>query len=69
MPADKRIRISEQHREELHALKDVGRSYDDVIGELIEVRQRANRQDFFDRIAANEERAPEGFTPVEDVDP
>lgn len=69
MAANKRIRISEEHREGLHHLKDVGESYDDVIGELLELYQKQNRAELFDRIRENEERAPEGFTPLDELDP
>lgn len=68
MAADKRIRISEAHQEELHELKDVGQSYDDVIGELLEAYHERNRAELSERIQRNEERAPEGFTELGELD-
>lgn len=47
MSADKRIRISEDMRKQLHGLKDVGESYDDVIRQLV---IEHNRRELFHRM-------------------
>lgn len=68
MAANKRIRISEENQAELHELKDVGQSYDDVIDELLDVYREYNRAELFERIERNETRAPEGFTNLDELD-
>lgn len=68
MAANKRIRISEENQEELHELKEVGQSYDDVIDELLDVYREYNRAELFERIERNEARAPEGFTNLDELD-
>jgi predicted CopG family antitoxin len=40
MSAEKRIRVSEERREQLHEMKGVGESYDDVLAELIREHNR-----------------------------
>ncbi len=68
MKATKRIRISEENMKLLHHMKDVGDSYDDVIGELLEEHWKHNRKDLFRRIKENEKQAPEDFTPLDELD-
>jgi len=68
MTATKRIRISEKNRKRLHQMKDVGESYDEVIGELLEEHWERNREELFDRIEKNEEKAPEGFTSLDELE-
>lgn len=68
MTATKRIRISEINRKRLHQMKDVGESYDEVIGELLEEHWEINREELFDRIEKNEEKAPEGFTSLDELE-
>lgn len=47
MSAEKRIRVSEERREQLHEMKRVGESYDDVLAELI---REHNRRELADRM-------------------
>jgi len=44
MSAEKTMRISEENREELHELKEVGNSYDGVTTELLEEYRKRNRE-------------------------
>ncbi|MFP3871253.1 MAG: antitoxin VapB family protein [Candidatus Aenigmatarchaeota archaeon] len=68
MAATKRIRISEENRKLLHQMKDVGQSYDEVIEELLKEHWEKNRGELFNKIEENEEKAPEGFTSLEELD-
>jgi len=68
MKADKKIRISEENRKRLHQMKDVGESYDEVIEELLKEHWKQNREELFYRIEENEEKAPEDFVPLEELD-
>lgn len=47
MSAEKRIRVSEERREQLHEMKGVGESYDDVLAELI---REHNRRELAERM-------------------
>lgn len=66
MPATETIRISEDNKRTLHDLKDMGQSYDEVVGELIEAYWEQNRRKLFAEIADADERADE-FVPLEDA--
>lgn len=68
MTATKRIRISEMNRKRLHQMKDVGESYDEVIGKLLEEHWERNQEELFDRIEKNEQKAPEGFTSLDELE-
>lgn len=63
MSADKRIRVSEERREQLHELKDVGESYDDVLEQLI---QEHNRKQLAERMREVDEMDTEEFVPLDD---
>jgi predicted CopG family antitoxin len=52
MSAEKQIRVSEEVRDELHGMKGVGESYDDVLRELV---HEHNRQALADRMSDTEE--------------
>jgi predicted CopG family antitoxin len=65
MSASKTIRVSEEHRELLHELKDVGDSYDDVIGELLEARQAIERRDLAERMRKVDEMDSDEFVPLD----
>jgi predicted CopG family antitoxin len=54
MSAEKTIRISEENREELHELKGVGDSYDDVIAHLLEEYRAQNRKELAERMRETE---------------
>lgn len=57
MSAEKRIRVSEERREQLHGMKEVGESYDDVLAELIQEHNRrelAERMNEVDEMDADE---------------
>ena len=51
MSAEKQIRVSEEMRDELHGMKEVGDSYDDVLRNLV---QEHNRRELADRMAETE---------------
>lgn len=68
MTATKRIRISEENRKLLHHMKDVGQSYDEVIGELLKDHWKKNRRELFNKIEENEEKAPEDFISLDELD-
>lgn len=63
MSADKRIRVSEERREQLHELKDVGESYDDVLEQLI---QEHNRKQLAERMREVDEMDSDEFVPLDD---
>lgn len=65
MPASKTIRVSEEHREQLHSLKDVGDSYDDVIGDLLELRQTIERRDLAERMREADDMESDEFVPLD----
>ncbi|MCX2819752.1 hypothetical protein EGH25_10370 [Haladaptatus sp. F3-133] len=54
MSAEKTIRISEENREELHELKEVGDSYDDVIAELLDEHRKRNREKLAEKMRETE---------------
>ena len=58
--AEKRIPIHEDTFEELGHFKGAGETWDDVISELIEARQRENRRELLERTDDDE------FVPLED---
>lgn len=58
--AEKRIPIHEDTFEELGHFKGAGETWDDVINELIEARQRENRRELLERTDDDE------FVPLED---
>lgn len=55
MSAEKTIRISEKNRDELHKLKDVGDSYDDVITELLDEYRKRNREKLAEKMRETEQ--------------
>lgn len=63
MSADKRIRVSEERREQLHELKDVGESYDDVLEQLI---QEHNRKRLAEKMRDVDEMDRDEFVPLND---
>lgn len=63
MSADKRIRVSEERREQLHELKGVGESYDDVLEQLI---QEHNRKQLAERMREVDEMDTDEFVPLGD---
>lgn len=68
MSAEKTIRVSEDHRKTLHDLKDVGESYDDVIGDLIEAYQEQNRRELADRMRETEAMDANDLVPLDSGD-
>lgn len=65
MSAEKTIRVSEGHRNELHELKGVGESYDDVIGDLLETYREQNRRDLAERMRETEAMDSDDLVPLE----
>lgn len=59
--ADKRIPVREETFEQLGALKGAGETWDDVMQELIEARQKANRRELLERTDDDE------FVPLDEV--
>ena len=55
MSAEKTIRISEENRDELHELKEVGDSYDDVITELLDEYRKRNRKNLAEKMRETEQ--------------
>jgi predicted CopG family antitoxin len=51
MSAEKQIRVSEEMRNELHGMKGVSESYDDVLRQLV---QEHNRRELADRMSKTE---------------
>lgn len=62
MSADKKIRVSEESREELHNLKEPGESYDEVIQELVEEHKK---RQLFEMVEEKKER--DDFVPLRDA--
>lgn len=63
MSADKRIRVSEERREQLHDMKDVGESYDEVLEQLI---QEHNRKQLAEKMREVDEMESDEFVPLSD---
>jgi predicted CopG family antitoxin len=63
MSAEKRIRVSEERREQLHGMKEVGESYDDVLAELI---QEHNRRELAERMREVDEMDADEMVPLDD---
>ena len=63
MSADKRIRVSEERREQLHDMKDVGESYDEVLEQLI---QEHNRKRLAEKMREVDEMDSDEFVPLSD---
>lgn len=63
MSADKRIRVSEERREQLHELKGVGESYDDVLEQLI---QEHNRKRLAEKMREVDEMDRDEFVPLDE---
>lgn len=63
MSADKRIRVSEERREQLHEMKDVGESYDEVLEQLI---QEHNRKRLAEKMREVDEMDSDEFVPLHD---
>ena len=64
MSADKRIPVTEETRKELHALKEPGQTYDDLLKELAQQRRR---QKLKARFEALEDADSDELTSLEDV--
>jgi predicted CopG family antitoxin len=64
MPADKRIPVTEETRKDLHALKEPGQTYDDLLKELAQQRRRQELEQRFQEL---EETDRDELTPLEDV--
>jgi predicted CopG family antitoxin len=64
MSADKRIPVTEETRKELHALKEPGQTYDDLLQALAQQRRR---QDLKRRFRELEDADTEELTPLSDV--
>jgi predicted CopG family antitoxin len=62
MSAERQIRVSEEMRDELHGLKEVGESYDDVLRQLV---QEHNRQKLADRMTETERMDREDLVALE----
>lgn len=62
MSADKRIRVSEERREQLHELKGVGESYDEVLEQLI---QEHNRKQLAERMREVDAMDRDEFVPLD----
>ncbi|MFC6965061.1 hypothetical protein ACFQL7_28005 [Halocatena marina] len=62
MSADKRIRVSEERRAQLHELKEVGESYDDVLAQLI---QEHNRKELAERMREVDEMDSDELVPLD----
>lgn len=63
MSADKRIWVSEERREQLHELKDVGESYDDVLEQFV---QEHNRKRLAEKMCDVDEMDRDEFVPLND---
>jgi predicted CopG family antitoxin len=63
MSADKRIRVSEERREQLHEMKDVGESYDEVLAQLI---QEHNRKELAERMREVDEMDADELVPLDE---
>jgi predicted CopG family antitoxin len=66
MTAEKTIRISEENREELHELKGVGDSYDDVIARLLEEYRERNRKRLAEKMRETERMDSDELVPLGD---
>lgn len=64
MSADKRIPVTEETRKELHALKEPGQTYDELLKELAQQRRRQELEQRFQEL---EETDRDELTPLEDV--
>ena len=64
MSADKRIPVTEETRKELHALKEPGQTYDELLKELAQQRRRQELEQRFQEL---EEADRDELTPLEDV--
>jgi len=53
--AEKRIPVTEERWNELHALKEAGQTYDELLAELIEEHRKAKLFRDMDRIREEEE--------------
>jgi predicted CopG family antitoxin len=62
MSAEKQIRVSEDVRDELHGMKGVGDSYDDVLRQLV---QEHNRRELAGRMTEAERMDAEDLVPLE----
>jgi predicted CopG family antitoxin len=63
MSADKKIRVSEDSRKQLHDLKEPGDSYDDVIQELV---WEHNQAELAERMRETDEMDSDEFVPLRD---
>lgn len=66
MSANKRIPVTEERWEQLHNLKRPGQTYDDLLGELVQER---NRKELADKIRRVRENGPEaeGYVPLDEA--
>lgn len=63
MSADKRIPVTEETRKELHALKEPGETYDELLRSLARERRRKELAERFEEM----DESREDFVPLEDV--
>jgi len=61
--ADKRIQVTESTRDELHALKESGQTYEELLGELTQQRRRNDLEQRFQTLDAAD---ADELTPLED---
>ncbi len=64
MSADKRIPVTEERWEQLHDLKRPGQTYDDLLQELVQER---NRKDLARRAREVEEMDADELTPLDEL--
>lgn len=62
--ANKRIPVTEERWEELNELKEAGQTYDDLLKELI---QHRNRRQLADKVQSVREADEEELTPLDDL--
>lgn len=64
MPATKRIPVTEERWKELHKLKEAGQTYDDLLEELIQER---NRRDLASRFRELDEMDTEEMVSLDEL--
>jgi predicted CopG family antitoxin len=62
MSAEKQIRVSDEMRDELHGMKGVGESYDDVLRQLV---QEHNRRELAERMSETEQMDADDLVALE----
>ncbi|WP_336365280.1 DUF7557 family protein [Halalkalicoccus salilacus] len=66
MSADKRIPVTEERWEQLHNLKRPGQTYDELLEELVQERNRKKMADKIRQVQENGAEA-EGYVPLEEA--